>query len=192
MTHRIFKNKIFEIVNDVAVYESNVPRAFTLLRHGKEFVAIPINELENVTFPTDGKINLGIGDEQKIEIVYSVLEHHFGPRQSWSTKSRKREQVIPRQIFMWALKTCTNLTLSAIGKLLADGKDHATVLHSAKAIESCIAVGDRHVLRVVDDLSTIFTKYGYFEISNRASSLMVEYELMKSRVKSRREGEQNN
>lgn len=188
MTHRIFDNKIFEIVGEVAVYESDVPRAHKLLRYGSRFIAIPVNDIDTLTHPADNaKLGLGFDDAEKIEIVWSVLNHHFGPSEIWGTKNRQREYVVPRQIFVWAVKNSTKLTLARIGKLLPMPCDHATVLNSSKKVEHAIETNDKNVIPAVEQIAEMFCKYGFYGLSDHIKELKLSHEIMRTRVQMGRE-----
>ncbi len=65
-------------------------------------------------------------------------------------KSNKAEIVLPRQIAMYICKELLNSSLKEIGRKFG-GKDHTTVLHSIKKIESKIK-SDRGFQQIIDGL----------------------------------------
>ncbi|MDR1601499.1 MAG: chromosomal replication initiator protein DnaA [Tannerella sp.] len=71
-----------------------------------------------------------------IEKIIKVVCEHFNMDESLiQSSSRKREIVLARQISMYLAKKYTDHSLAHIGKSIG-GKDHATVLHSIKAIKN--------------------------------------------------------
>lgn len=52
------------------------------------------------------------------------------------SKCRKRKPKEARQVCMYMLRTCTNLTLESIGEYY--GKDHTTVIHAVKKVQDYI------------------------------------------------------
>ncbi|MDR0394512.1 MAG: chromosomal replication initiator protein DnaA [Tannerella sp.] len=69
-----------------------------------------------------------------IQKIQEVVCHYFNLDEALiHTKSRKREIVQARQITMYLAKKYTEASLAHIGKVVG-GKDHATVLHSYKAV----------------------------------------------------------
>ncbi|HLC16198.1 MAG TPA: chromosomal replication initiator protein DnaA [Thermodesulfovibrionia bacterium] len=68
--------------------------------------------------------------------IQKVVSELFGVKvQDIKTKKRTREIVIPRQIAMYLCKQLTDCSLADIGKQFG-GKDHATVIHACKQVES--------------------------------------------------------
>ncbi|MDR1408025.1 MAG: chromosomal replication initiator protein DnaA [Tannerella sp.] len=71
-----------------------------------------------------------------IEKIIKVVCAHFNMEESLiQTSSRRREIVLTRQIAMYFAKKYTDCSLSHIGAKIG-GKDHATVLHSIKALKN--------------------------------------------------------
>ncbi|MDR0757660.1 MAG: chromosomal replication initiator protein DnaA [Tannerella sp.] len=71
-----------------------------------------------------------------IERIIKLVCEHFKMDESLiQTSSRKREIVLARQISMYLAKKYTDYSLAHIGMRIG-GKDHATVLHSIKAVEN--------------------------------------------------------
>jgi len=58
------------------------------------------------------------------------------------SSSRKREILQARQIIMYFTKQLTKMSLSSIGKRLGN-RDHATVMHSCKAVSNLIETNKR-------------------------------------------------
>ena len=74
-------------------------------------------------------------------VIDYVIERYMISFDDLQSKSRKRHLVEPRQVVHWMLRNhvCYNrLSLSAVGELIG-GRDHATVLHSCKAINNWVA-----------------------------------------------------
>jgi chromosomal replication initiator protein len=70
-----------------------------------------------------------------------------------STKSRKREVVIARQIAMYLSKLLTKNSLSTIGALIGM-RDHATVLHACKTVGDQIQI-DKKFKKNVQEIQSI-------------------------------------
>lgn len=49
------------------------------------------------------------------------------------SRTRAREYVEPRQIFMWLMRNRTSMGFKSIGKIC--GKDHSTVIHACRCVE---------------------------------------------------------
>lgn len=69
------------------------------------------------------------------DIQKSVCEHFNISLSDLKSKSRHRNIVLPRQIFTYLARHHTNTSLPEIGKFLG-GRDHSTIIHSCKKIES--------------------------------------------------------
>lgn len=67
------------------------------------------------------------------EIYFNLISEKLGvSKDLLKSKSRKREIVEARQLFFALLKRDSTYSLASIGKLL--NRDHATVLHSLRAV----------------------------------------------------------
>jgi len=72
------------------------------------------------------------------ERILKIVADHFGfDHQFISSKTRKQEVLVPRQLAMVMYKKHTNKSLVNIGKICGE-KDHATVLHAIRAINNWI------------------------------------------------------
>jgi chromosomal replication initiator protein len=74
------------------------------------------------------------------ELTRYVASSHSTTIDNVRSKSRKRENALSRQLCMWALYRCTNLTHNKIGKYY--GRDHATVIHSVNEVEGMLTLKD--------------------------------------------------
>ncbi len=71
-----------------------------------------------------------------IEEIQKKVSEYFNIRQSDMLSTRRSRVVArPRQVAMYLSKTCTTKSLPEIGKLFG-GRDHTTVIHAVKKIES--------------------------------------------------------
>ena len=71
-----------------------------------------------------------------IDDILEKVCHHFNVSvQAVSSKSRKRDLVVPRQVSMYLAQKYTKMPASRIGKLVG-GRDHSTVLHSCAQVET--------------------------------------------------------
>ena len=74
----------------------------------------------------------------KVILIIETVANHY--RLSYSEliqRTRKREIVEARQVAAHLLKSNTNLSLQAIGKLLGD-RNHATIVHSIKEVNNLL------------------------------------------------------
>jgi len=81
--------------------------------------------------------NIGIN-----AVIEFVCERYLISFEDLQSKSRRRDRMEARQVCHWMIKNkvCYNsLSLSAIGSIIG-GKDHATVMHSVKAINNLIEI----------------------------------------------------
>lgn len=68
--------------------------------------------------------------------IVKVVAEHFGiTQEDIISKKRNSEFVIPRQICMYMIREYTTTSLESIAKML-NKKDHTTILHGVKKIES--------------------------------------------------------
>jgi chromosomal replication initiator protein len=68
------------------------------------------------------------------DIMDSVCNHFNVSSAAVSSRSRKREYVVARQVSMYLAQKHTKMPASRIGKLVG-GRDHSTVIHSCSQIE---------------------------------------------------------
>ena len=87
---------------------------------------------------------------QPIKIITEVCQSQRIDMELIQLKTRKRHIVYARQLCHWALKQHTTLSLSQIGEMVG-GKEHATVLHSCKVIDT-LATNNKDVRRDVEEV----------------------------------------
>ena len=68
------------------------------------------------------------------DILESVCSHFNVTATAISSRSRKREYVVARQVSMYLAQKYTKMPAARIGKLVG-GRDHSTVIHSCSQIE---------------------------------------------------------
>ena len=79
----------------------------------------------------------------KIDEILKVISRHFGvSRGDLLSERRHRSVVWPRQIGMYLAKQLTSRSLPEIGRRFG-GRDHTTVLHAIRKIESHLAGNPR-------------------------------------------------
>ena len=113
----VLKNKLKSMLVDILEEEIDAYRA----------------EIRNSIYGFES--NIGING-----VIEFVCERYLISFDDLQSKSRKREIMEARQVCHWMIKNrvCyNNLSLSAIGSIIG-GKDHATVMHSVKAINNFI------------------------------------------------------
>ena len=71
----------------------------------------------------------------KVRKIIANVNHFYGV--NCLDNTRKRDIVVPRQIAMYYAVRETNLTLTSVG--LFFNKDHATVIHAMKCVESTLS-----------------------------------------------------
>ena len=74
-------------------------------------------------------------------IIDIVCEHFNVSKDDITSKKRNSEYVMPRQIILYLCKEMTELSLQNIGTILSK-KDHTTVIHGIKQINSKMATDD--------------------------------------------------
>jgi len=76
------------------------------------------------------------------EAILTAVSNHFGiPKDHLKGKGRRKLTVQGRQVAIYLLRQETDLSLSAIGKILG-GRDHSTVLHGYDRVASRIDVDE--------------------------------------------------
>jgi chromosomal replication initiator protein len=74
----------------------------------------------------------------KIDDILRVVMKHFGVNRGDLLSSRRNRSIVrPRQIGMWLAKSLTARSLPEIGRRFG-GRDHTTVLHAIRKIESLL------------------------------------------------------
>jgi hypothetical protein len=140
-------------VGEVAVYNGSTPSAMRLFFDGKKYLAIGINDVIKAKGNGYRAIeNTPILNAMIRNVVIAFLEKEYGPMKIWGIKCRKREHVIPRMLYMFALKYSTNWSLNQIGASLLNPLNHATVIHADKCIRTFIELNDPLIVRVLNDL----------------------------------------
>ena len=73
------------------------------------------------------------------DIMETVCRHFNVPLSAVSSRSRKHELVVARQVSMYLAQKYTKMPASRIGKLVG-GRDHSTVIHSCSQVEQRLKV----------------------------------------------------
>jgi chromosomal replication initiator protein len=155
---RLIENENIDIDNEVFDYIVNHVTENVRDLEGA-LISISANSLINKK-----KIDLSLAQEVigqmvvidshqfSIEKIIKTVCTHFNMDESLiQTASRKREIVLARQIAMYLAKKYTDYSLAHIGAQIG-GKDHATVLHSIKAIKDQMETGRsfRHSIESIE------------------------------------------
>ena len=75
-----------------------------------------------------------------VDDILETVCHHFSvSATAVSSRSRKHEYVVARQVSMYLAQKYTKMPASRIGKLVG-GRDHSTVIHSCSQVEQRIKV----------------------------------------------------
>ena len=79
----------------------------------------------------------------KIDEILKVISRHYGVSRSDLLSERRHRSVVwPRQIGMYLAKQLTSRSLPEIGRRFG-GRDHTTVLHAIRKIETHLAANPR-------------------------------------------------
>lgn len=94
-----------------------------------------------------------------VDDILEKVSNHFNVSVSAvSSKSRKRDLVVPRQVSMYLAQKYTKMPASRIGKLVG-GRDHSTVLHSCAQVEARLKT-DSLFAAEVESIATSFKLKG--------------------------------
>jgi chromosomal replication initiator protein len=90
----------------------------------------------------------------KIDEILKVISRHYGVSKSDLLSERRHRSVVwPRQIGMYLAKQLTSRSLPEIGRRFG-GRDHTTVLHAIRKIESHLS-GDPRLQTELDELKKL-------------------------------------
>jgi chromosomal replication initiator protein len=97
------------------------------------------------------KIVHNLAKEITVDHIIKLVADHFNlDINSIQGKTRKRSVVIARQLSMYLAKNLTSQSLKSIGENFG-GRDHATVIHSCKAVQNMLDT-DNTFKKIVFDL----------------------------------------
>lgn len=88
------------------------------------------------------------------EIMEKVCSHYNVSTSDVTSKSRKRDLVVARQVSMYLTQKYTKMPASRIGKLVG-GRDHSTVIHSCTQVEQRMKV-DKAFMEDVQSIENSF------------------------------------
>ena len=89
----------------------------------------------------------GLKPETPLDVFNMVCRLTGANPEAVKSKSRKIENVIPRQIYCLVACTITDATLSEIGDVIG-GRDYTTVIHSCNKIKSNIEGKDKKTIEM--------------------------------------------
>ncbi|OQA53148.1 MAG: Chromosomal replication initiator protein DnaA [candidate division WS2 bacterium ADurb.Bin280] len=130
-----------------------------VLEHLAKNISSNIRELEgalnrlatfcefNCVSPSISIVNSALGDfissnnrtVDSSKIISCVCKYYSIGKDDLLGRARKKELVLPRQIAIFLIREQTNKSLPEIGKIFG-GKDHTTILHAQKKIESSVLI----------------------------------------------------
>jgi chromosomal replication initiator protein len=94
---------------------------------------------------------IGVKKEATPEDIVKLVCKYFNTKVADLKSKRKNNSIlIPRQIAMYSIRKVTNLSYPEIGRFFG-GKDHSTVIHSIKKIESLL-VKDQNIKKIIDSV----------------------------------------
>ena len=116
-------------------------------RIGGEIARLTLDEAQNILRPhlscTERKVT--------VDQIQKTVAEHYGLKQADLISERRARAVArPRQVAMWLAKQITVRSLPDIGRRFG-GRDHTTVLHAVRRIES-LKAEDPQIARDVDAL----------------------------------------
>jgi chromosomal replication initiator protein len=98
---------------------------------------------------------IGVKKEATPEDILKLVCKYFNTKVTDLKSKRKNNAVLlPRQIAMYAIRKVTNLSYPEIGRFFG-GKDHSTVIHSIKKIESLL-LKDQNIKKIIDSVTQGF------------------------------------
>lgn len=71
------------------------------------------------------------------EIITAVCETFKIPKEQITRRSRRRCIVVPRQLSVFLMRKCTDLSLKRIGEIYQ--QDHTTIIHTLNVIKNDLA-----------------------------------------------------
>lgn len=153
-------------LGEVAVYNGQIAEAFKLFNDGSKYVAVPINSA-----PVKSKSNdpNAIMNEMKVQAIIGCLENLFGPLHKWAISCRKRDLVIARSLFFWAVRGSTNYTITQIGELLPVKFHYATVIYAEHQIDDAIKINDPIVMGRLEVIASAIAEIGDKRLTKRIS-----------------------
>lgn len=115
-------------------------------------------DLEMVQAVLKDQVNESPGSKSpSVEAIQNIVSGYYGISPAELTgKNRSRNLVQARQISMYLCRELTDETLMSIG-LYFGGRDHSTVLHSCKKVESMIKQ-KTDIYRQVSELTNMINK----------------------------------
>jgi hypothetical protein len=150
-----------------------VPEAHALFRANGKYLTMGINDFENHMKPVESEAIVHLIDNQrKLEAILDCMELSHGPIELWATGRRFRSQVRARQIFFWAMRTCTTYTLVEISNFVPGNYDHATIIHARKAIDNEIEMMTDDVVACVTQIALALEVNGCNMVLRRMNALM--------------------
>jgi chromosomal replication initiator protein len=94
---------------------------------------------------------IGVKKEATPEDIVKLVCKYFNTKVADLKSKRKNNSIlIPRQIAMYSIRKVTNLSYPEIGRFFG-GKDHSTVIHSIKKIESLL-IKDQNIKKIIDSV----------------------------------------
>jgi chromosomal replication initiator protein len=101
-------------------------------RVGGDIARLTLDEAQSILRP-----HLSVNERKvTVDIIQKAVAEHFGLKQADLISERRARAVArPRQVAMWLAKQITTRSLPDIGRRFG-GRDHTTVLHAVRRIES--------------------------------------------------------
>jgi hypothetical protein len=160
-------------VGVVSVQSGTGTQDQVLFKVGNHYRSYLASEVDKYLQPVEGNMLAElIGNEIKLNIIRDVCELVNGPMQQWANGRRHRQHVRARQIFFWALRTCTSYTLVEISNFVFGNYDHATIIHARKAIDNEIEMMNNEVVYCVTQIALALQVNGCDLVQKRMEALM--------------------
>ncbi len=123
-----------------------------------ESISIKLSKLSIISLPESVNTSRVIRSVQhcSYEDLIQTVSGHFGIEiQALLSEDRKKENMIPRQVAMFLLKTRLHFTYERIGNIFS-GRNHTAVMYSCKKLESIMKKDQQ----IAYELSSIREKLG--------------------------------
>ncbi len=122
--------------DEITELRSQLPHFVEALRNARLNYEAAKQQLELLTH-TKVVYDESISDQQKVDSIIRTVSDLSGiPMSTMLSANRHSEVVIARQVAIYLIKENTNLPLTKIAKVISNGKpkNHATIIHSVKAV----------------------------------------------------------
>ena len=122
--------------DEITELRTQLPHFVEALRNARLNYEAAKQQLELLTH-TKVVYDESISDQQKVDSIIRTVSDLSGiPMSTMLSANRHSKVVIARQVAIYLIKENTNLPLTKIAEVISNGKpkNHATIIHSVKAV----------------------------------------------------------